>query len=130
MSTIDLGDCEKLLRNHYNLTNNQTIYMKKIDIIQDGMKAKKVEYNVYSKLSGKNLEKLNLSICENTKISINIPIQISDNIDKFNTSSWHFNDICYSTTSDDGTDVSLKDRKNEYIEGDYNMSRRLRIFGL
>ena len=29
MSTIDLGDCEKLLRNHYNLTNNQTIYMKK-----------------------------------------------------------------------------------------------------
>ena len=130
MSTIDLGDCEKLLRNHYNLTNNQTIYMKKIDIIQDGMKAKKVEYNVYSKLSGKNLEKLNLSICENTKISINIPIQISDNIDKFNTSSGYFNDICYSTTSDDGTDVSLKDRKNEYIEGDYNMSRRLRIFGL
>ena len=130
MSTIDLGDCEKLLRNHYNLTNNQTIYMKKIDIIQDGMKAKKVEYNVYSKLSGKNLEKLNLSICENTKISINIPIQISDNIDKFNTSSGYFNDICYSTTSDDGTDVSLKDRKNEYIEGDYYMSRRLRIFGL
>ena len=29
MSTIDLGDCEKLLRKHYNLTNNQTIYMKK-----------------------------------------------------------------------------------------------------
>ena len=55
MSTIDLGDCEELLRIKYNLTN-KTIYLKKIDITQDGMKAKKVEYNVYSKLSGNNLE--------------------------------------------------------------------------
>ena len=93
MSTIDLGDCETSLRNYYNLTNNQTIYIKKLDIIQEGMKAKKVEYNVYSKLSGKNLEKLNLSICENTKIFINIPIEINDNIDKYNTSSGYFNDI-------------------------------------
>jgi len=54
MSTIDLGDCETLLRNYYNLTNNQTLYIKKLDIIQDGMKAKKVEYDVYSKLSDKN----------------------------------------------------------------------------
>ena len=29
MSTIDLGDCERLLRNYYNLTNNETIYLKK-----------------------------------------------------------------------------------------------------
>ena len=32
------------------------------------MKAKKIEYNVYSKLSGNNLVKLNLSVCENSKI--------------------------------------------------------------
>ena len=31
MSTIDLGDCEELLRINYNLTN-KTIYLKKIDI--------------------------------------------------------------------------------------------------
>ena len=42
MSTIDLGDCETLLRNYYNFTNNQTLYIKKLDIIQDGMKAKKL----------------------------------------------------------------------------------------
>ena len=28
MSTIDLGDCENILRNNYNLTN-QTIYFKR-----------------------------------------------------------------------------------------------------
>ena len=118
MSTIDLGDCEILLRKHYNLTNKETIYLKKIDIIQDGTKAKKVEYNVYSKLSGNNLEKLNLKVCEDTKILINIPVEINDNIDKLNTSSGYFNDICYTATSNDGTDISLKDRKKEYIEGD------------
>ena len=32
MSTIDLGECEKLLREHYNLTHNETIYMRKLDI--------------------------------------------------------------------------------------------------
>ena len=118
MSTIDLGECENILRINYNLTNNQTIYIRKLDIIQDGMKAKKVEYNVYSKLSGKNLERLNLTLCQNTKITINIPIDIKDNIDKLNTSSGYYNDICYTTTSDDGTDISLHDRKNEYIDGD------------
>ena len=117
MSTIDLGDCEELLRINYNLTN-KTIYLKKIDITQDGMTAKKVEYNLYSKISCNNLEKLNLTICEGTKISINIPIDINGNIDKLNISSRYFNDICYAATSDDGTDISLQDRKNEYIDGD------------
>ena len=82
------------------------------------MTAKKVEYNLYSKISGNNLEKLNLTICEGTKISINIPIDINGNIDKLNISSGYFNDICYAATSDDGTDISLQDRKNEYIDGD------------
>ena len=34
MSTIDLGNCEILLRKYYNLTNNQTIYLKKLDIFK------------------------------------------------------------------------------------------------
>ena len=51
-------------------------------------------------------------------VYINIPYEINGNIDKFNTSSGYYNDICYVATSNDGTDISLKDRKNEYIEGD------------
>jgi hypothetical protein len=44
MTSIDLGECEILLRNYYNLTNNKTLYMKKIDRIQEGMKIPKIEY--------------------------------------------------------------------------------------
>ena len=61
---------------------------------------------------------MNLTICENTKISINVPFEINGNKDKLNTSSGYFNDICYAATLDDGTDISLQDRKNEYINGD------------
>ena len=47
MTSIDLGECETLLRNFYNISDNETLYMKKIDIIQDGMKTVKVEFDVY-----------------------------------------------------------------------------------
>ena len=32
-----------------------------------------------------------------------------------NSKSGYYNDICYTSTSDFGTDISLKDRREEYI---------------
>ena len=82
------------------------------------MKTLKVEYNVYAKLFGKNLTKLNLTLCEKSKITILIPIEISESLDKLNSSSGYYNHICYTTTSDDGTDIILKDRQTEFIDKD------------
>ena len=118
MTSIDLGECEILLRNFYNISSNATLYMKKMDIVQEGTKALKVEYDIYCKLSGTNLEKLNLTACGGSKISIIVPIVINDDLDKLNTSSGYYNDICYTTTSEDGTDISLKDRKNDFANKD------------
>ena len=117
ISSINLGECEILLKNYYNISINETLYMKKLDIVQEGMKTKKVEYDVYSKLSGKNLIKLNLTVCKNSKVSISLPFELMESLDIFNSSSGYYNDICYTTTSDDGTDISIKDRKNEYVNG-------------
>ena len=36
-----------------------------LEISQEGMKIPKVEYDVYAKLNGKNLTKLNLNSCQN-----------------------------------------------------------------
>ena len=77
------------------------------------MKTLKVEYDVYAKLSGNNLINLNLTVCENNEISLIIPIEINDHIDKFNSSSRYYDDICYTTTSEDGADILLKDRQRE-----------------
>ena len=115
-SLINLGKCEMILREKYNLSNNSLLYIKKIDIFQPGMKIAKVEYSIYIKLFEDKLEKLNLSYCHKSQVSLIIPIIISENLDKLNTSSGYYNDLCYTTTSESGTDISLKDRKNEFIE--------------
>ena len=116
MTTLDLGECETLLRNHYNISENEIIYIKKLDVKQEGMKIPKVEYDIYCKLNGTKLQKLNLTVCENSKISLSIPIEINESLDKLNTSSAYFNDKCYKSTSESGTDISLKDRQKEFVE--------------
>ena len=115
MTAINLGTCENLLKDIYNISNNETLYMKKIEVFQDGMKIPKIEFDVYSKLSGTNLVKLNLTVCENSKISISIPIILTESLDILNSSSGYYNDICYTTTSEDGTDITLNDRKTDFI---------------
>ena len=80
------------------------------------MKIPEIEYDVYCKLFGINIIKLNLTACENSKISILIPIEITENLDILNLSSEYYNDICYTATSEYGTDITLKDRKKDFID--------------
>jgi len=48
-------------------------------------------------------------------MDIYIPLEITENLDILNSKSGYYNDICYTSTSDFGTDISLKDRRVEYI---------------
>ena len=90
--------------------------MKKIEVAQEGMKIPKIEYDVYCKLFGMDIIKLNLTACENSKILILIPIELTESLDILNSSSDYYNDICYTTTSQDGTDITLNDRKKDFID--------------
>ena len=47
---------------------------------------------------------------------LSVPIKISESIDKLNISSGYYNDICYTTSSDSGTDITLNDRKKQYMK--------------
>ena len=115
MTSIDLGECETELRKFYNISNDKKIYLRKIDIEQPGFKIPKVEYDIYSKLNNSNLIKLNKLICSNIKIDIYMPLDLNENLDILNSSSGYYNDICYTTKSDNGTDISLKDRREIFI---------------
>jgi hypothetical protein len=114
-TSIDLGKCENLLRKFYNITDGK-IYVKKVDVIQDNWRIPKIGYEVYSKINGTNLVKLNLSVCGTSKIFLLIPVEISENLDKLNTSSDYFNNICYTINSENGAYIPLKDRQKEFIE--------------
>ena len=119
ISTIYLGNCEKILREHYNISDESKIYMKKIEVPQEGLDISNIEYDLYYKKNNTNLIQMNKLICKHEKIFLYIPIDINDdNIDKYNPKSGYYNDICYITKSVYGTDISLKDRKNDYIKYD------------
>ena len=119
MTIIDLGECETELRKEYKLSGN--IYILKVDKEQEGLKIPKIEYEVYTINNNSNLIQLNLSVCEKLKIGIYIPFNMSkDDYDKYDLNSGYYEDICY-THSENGVDVTLKDRKDEFIENNMTL---------
>ena len=118
-TVIDLNDCETSLRSKNQIPDEEDLFIKKIDVNQDGMKIPKIEYDIYRKITTENgtkLQKLDLSVCKNNRIDLSIPIFISEDLEKLNVSGSYFNDKCSPTTSKSGTDITLKDRRNEFIE--------------
>ena len=121
-TNIDLCDCENIIKKQYNILVNKSLYILKIEVKQEGYKIPKIEYEVYYPLfEGLNI-KVNLTKCANHKINLSIPISsIPDNIHINNQSSGYYNDICYTHTSKDGTDISLSDRKQEFINNNLTL---------
>ena len=117
MTTIDIGNCETLLREENGIPSDELLYMKKIEVNQDQMKIPKVEFEIYYKENNKKLKKLNLTICENSDMHLSYPVDISENEDIYNPKSDYYNNICFPTTSNRGTDIILRDRQIEFIEG-------------
>ena len=120
-TNIDLGQCEDKIKEAYNIPKNKSLYILKLEVKQEGLQIPKIDYEVYYPLFGGENIKLNLTACSDLKIDISIPASISDNIDKNNATSGFYNDICYTYTSEDGTDVSLADRKKEFIENNLTL---------
>jgi len=115
LTSIYMGDCETLLREENGIPDNELLYMRKIDVYQEQMRIPKVEFEIYYKANNKKSKKLNLTICENSDMHLSYPVDISENEDIYNPKSDYYNNICYQTTSNRGTDIILRDRQNEFI---------------
>ena len=87
-----------------------------------------VQYEVYHPITKK---KLNLSVCEEDTVDLYIPVQIDEKTlelyedlqnsgyDLFNIEDPFYNDLCSPYKSENGTDVLLSDRKNDYYNNNY-----------
>ena len=127
VSIIDLGTCENLLKDTYNIDHNISLIIKKYEKLTNAAE-RNVQYEVYHPLSK---EKLNLSLCESETISLYIPITLNEKLvelykdlqnsgyDLFNIKDPFYNDICSPYKSENGTDVLLSDRKNDYYNNNY-----------
>ena len=118
---VNLGDCEYNLKNYYKISNESNLYILKIDIKQKGKNYPLIEYEVFYPLYGENNEILDLNLCNDTNIELSIPIIINDTIDKYNPKSNYYNDICTKATSKYNTDITLYDRRIEFINNDMSL---------
>ena len=126
-SKIDLGECENKLKDKYNISKNENLYILKVDVLINNLR--KVEYDVYYPFNDNNFTKLNLTICKDTKVDISIPAIIPVNeLDKYNKSSPLYNDICYTLTSESGTDKILKDRQKDFANNNLSVCEEDCVF--
>ena len=121
LSSINLGECEEQLRKNFNYDNNITLLLLKLDIIENGFLIPIIEYEAYNSSTKEQIE---LNICKNIKINLNIPVIIDENnIFQYNSSNNYYNDICYSYTKNNA-DIILKDRRDEYINNNLSLCEK------
>ena len=81
-----------------------------------------IEYEVYHPTE---FYKLNLSDCDDLKIEISLPVSINeDELYRYNTSSDFYNDKCFPYTSENGTDMTLSDRQNDFINQNLSLCEK------
>ena len=109
VSSIYLGDCEKKLKQFYNISENCSLLILKIDYIIPELFIPVVEYQVFHP---ETKIPLKLNICQETPITLSYPIlkNISeDDFFKHNPNGEYHNDICHLYTTDNKTDIILND---------------------
>ena len=138
ISNVDIGECEKLIRIQENLKEEDDLIILKTDIKSTKYKATYVQYEIYTP----NKTKVDLKICQNTSIYINIPIQLSQEIESlyaslnesgynlFNSNDSFYNDICSPYTSENGIDIPILDRQSEIYNNmkDYQYAKIIALF--
>ena len=119
ISYIDFGECETKLKQKYNINY---LLILKFDKINENSPTS-IEYEVYDPTTK---DKLDLSICNTDKISIDIPMTLDEHslalyknfsslgYDIFDKNDRFYNDICSKFSSEDETDVLLIDRRATY----------------
>jgi len=114
ISSIDLGECENVIKEKYNIPKNETLLIFKTEKHIEGLLIPFIEYEIFSQITK---EKLNLNECKDKSINItiNTPVSINESIMyKYDLNNSYYNDICNSI-EENKIDITLYDRKNEYI---------------
>ena len=127
ISMIDFTECEQLLKEEYNINQNLSLIILKMEKMTDKSSEKNIQYQIYEPI---NNTLLNISICKNTEIKMYIPLTLKgesltlyqdlkeNGYNLFDKNDKFYNDICTPYTHHTGTDVPLSARQ-KYIYSEY-----------
>ena len=122
ISTINLESCENKLRDIYKINETLPLIIFKIDYYPPDTLIPIVIYEIYHPI---NKSKLNLSYCQDINIELDIPAIIDENnLFKYDPNSGFYTDNCYSYTTEQGTDIILSDRRQEYNDNNLSLCQK------
>ena len=114
LSNIYLGECENILKKNYNISENDSLLILKVEYHLEELLIPIIEYIVFHPYTKKEL---NLSYCDNTDIKFSIPANINEETPFiYDPNSAFYNDICFTYTTKDKTDMIINDRVNQFNE--------------
>jgi hypothetical protein len=112
ISTINLGECERKIRDIYGLDDNEELIIFKIEYYEEKLLIPVIEYEIYH--IDKKI-KIDLNICKDKDILLSIPVKINESeLFKHDPNGGFYNDICYPYTTQFKTDITISDRRNEF----------------
>ena len=118
ISKIDLLECEDILKEKYNINKTLPLIILKVDYNTSDTLIPLVGYEIYHPI---NKSKLDLSYCNNS-IILKVPASVDENKIFINDpNSDFYNDNCFSYTTDNGTDIIISDRKQEFVDNNLSL---------
>ena len=111
LSSINLGECENILKEIYKIDKNLPLIIFKVDYFKSDSKVPVIGYEIFHPITK---EKLDTTYCKDELINFNIPVSIDENnLFKYDPNNDYYTDKCISYSSD-GKDMLLNDRQNEF----------------
>ena len=116
---IDLGECEDLLRQEYNIAEEDSLIIVKKENSANKSSEKNIEYEIFEPY---NKTKLNMSICSQVEINMYVKLELSEEMRSFaeemealgynifDINDRFYTDYCAKFTTKDKTDMLLQDR--------------------
>ena len=111
-SSVDFGTCEQLIKNNSKVNSSQELLLYEVEYTIDGFNIPIIDYLLFTE-DGK--EQIDLSICNNLAIKYYLPDTVNEqDLDKHDPSSNFYNSECNKETIEDGVDMPLYVKKNNY----------------
>ena len=120
ITSFKLGECERILKRHYNLDDNISLIISMDNKEQMDRRGKMQEE--YEPI---NNTKLDMRLCDNRRFNFDFNVRIDEkHLFKYDRFSEYYNDKCFTYTSEAGTDIILKDRRKEFIKNNMSLCER------